>query len=1359
MRLGLAFLVLTSPLNAANLRVPVVPRTGAVVTPVVPPMGGLTGGLRVMTPTPVPGPSLNLTLTAPSAPVPSIIAPADAPRPADAPVTPSPAAPAPAAPATALGALEAVAPQVAPQAAADEGPGGEKTAAALDDFYTGAAAPADGATLGALTAPADQSLSARVARWVGPVPPGDAASPMVRRRVAELRHILGDAGMKGKTMAWPVTFGRGADAVKARGAGLEGFLYSKLEYEKAHPDATPLIGDYFRHVHVLLSAAPWAANLLGHIEAVGRSHLGVAEKNRRLNDLLLASAGVMRAQLRALDPSLAGRQNATYTILARAYNREKEGAGFFGSFDAAEFKRIRKTGANEIWLMDVFEIGEANRWGTGGGSAYALKGYRVKPELGGDAGLKDFTRRAHAAGLKVKLDFVPNHTALDSDLLLDSPEAFLHVVPPQHLSDAQIMSAVPREDGPNGAPVYYLARLRDGRRVLVHHPRTGTGDSESVTWVDMAQLDHTRPKARAALAAELARLFREFGVDSVRRDMAYELLSGRFHDRWTRILKKEIAATPDGWMKQRSQKLLDGFTRRWKALKHAELLAELSAAAKAVDPAAVLIDEAHGNVAELSRAGSDGAYNAEHDPKLGKIGLYAALRDGDPARLRAALRHAFFRRWQVGGAAVVNYVGTHEEFEGNPVDVFGRRYEAATLTALMLRPILLFNGFEQGVGQARNVIGDLSASKDLGKALPFDVPVKLDWTQADAGRQAHLKAVLGASERHAALLDWGALDLLVEAQDTPLIAWSASREGSRTKLVMAANFGSERASAAFHFAPLLPTQGFLPRPDLRYVFKDVLSGKTTRHTGQQLLKNGLKIDLPAGGTNLFEVTELGENDLAPAETDRVREEEPQPLSIYIAAGESVPFVKTGGLADVIDALGRGLVTAGQKATVVLPKYAELKLPGVTLERVPGAFAVPVNGRVETARLWRTVHEGVTFLFVEHDYYFARDGAYYGKNVDYTDNDERFVFFSRAVIEAARFMDERPDVIHAHDWQAALVAPMLAALRGADPFFAATRSVLTIHNMAYQGRFSRETLKKAGLDGRRFPAKARRWGFNVMDAALRTAGAVTTVSNTYKDEIQTPAFGEELDARLRERAEAGELHGIVNGLDTVMYDPATDPAIAAHYGRDDVAEGKAANKLALQKALGLPEDASIPVFAIGSRFVRQKGLDLVGTVVPELARRGAQLVIVGAGNGEEAIERELAELARRFPDTLKLHGFSETFVRLAYAGSDFLLMPSRFEPCGLSQLIAQRYGSLPLVTRTGGLADTVIDLRTDPKKGDGLFIHEFSAGALEDAVLAALSLYSDPAAHARHRHAAMSKDSSWGPAIERYLALYRGLMVK
>jgi starch synthase len=476
-----------------------------------------------------------------------------------------------------------------------------------------------------------------------------------------------------------------------------------------------------------------------------------------------------------------------------------------------------------------------------------------------------------------------------------------------------------------------------------------------------------------------------------------------------------------------------------------------------------------------------------------------------------------------------------------------------------------------------------------------------------------------------------------------------------------------------------------------------------------------------------------------------------------AAGLDEGHGLAGGDEHAERTLGSGLVKAGHQATVVLPHYAELKLPkGVVLERVPGAFAVRVNGRVETARLRRAVFEGVTFLFVEHDYYFQRDGAYYGKNVDYTDNDERFVFFSAAAIEAARFMDIRPDVMHAHDWQAALIAPMLEALRASDPFFAATKSVLTIHNMAYQGRFSRETLKKAGLDGRRFPSKRGRWGFNIMDAGLRAADAVTTVSNTYKDEIQTAKFGEELDALLRGRAAAGDLHGIVNGLDTLLYDPATDPNIAAHYGLADAAKGKAANKLALQAALGLPRDENVPVFAIGSRFVRQKGLDLVGSIVPLLASRGAQLVIVGAGNGEEAIEKQLAGLAEQFPDTLKLHGFSATFVRLAYAASDFLLMPSRFEPCGLSQLIAQRYGSLPLVTRTGGLADTVTDLREHPQTGDGLFIHEFSAGALEDAVLAALALHSDQAAHARHRHTAMSKDSSWGPAIDRYVALYRGL---
>jgi len=371
------------------------------------------------------------------------------------------------------------------------------------------------------------------------------------------------------------------------------------------------------------------------------------------------------------------------------------------------------------------------------------------------------------------------------------------------------------------------------------------------------------------------------------------------------------------------------------------------------------------------------------------------------------------------------------------------------------------------------------------------------------------------------------------------------------------------------------------------------------------------------------------------------------------------------------------------------------------------------------------------------------------------NDERFAFFSAAALEAARALDFKPDVVHAHDWHAALVPAFLKLIHGSDPFFAGTRSVLTIHNIAYQGVYPISSARKFGFDAYwTLPmAPLEFYGHvNFLKAGVQTADAVTTVSPTYAKEILTPKFSEGLDGALKARPDG--VTGILNGIDPELNDPRTDSHISRNYGLEDVAEGKAENKAWLQKRLGLEEKPDAPLFAVASRLAHQKGIDLVIASIEELVARGAQVVITGSG--DKPLEAALAEAVARHPGQVASHPFHETFVHAVYAAADFLLMPSRFEPCGLSQLIAHRYGTLPIVTRTGGLADTVRDLREDAVRGDGIFIRDFTVLALVEAAEAAIAGYNRPDALAAARATAMSNDASWGPALDAYEALYRRL---
>jgi starch synthase len=473
------------------------------------------------------------------------------------------------------------------------------------------------------------------------------------------------------------------------------------------------------------------------------------------------------------------------------------------------------------------------------------------------------------------------------------------------------------------------------------------------------------------------------------------------------------------------------------------------------------------------------------------------------------------------------------------------------------------------------------------------------------------------------------------------------------------------------------------------------------------------------------------------------------LRVLYVASEVAPFAKTGGLADVAGALPRTLARLGHDVRVLLPKHRGVEDRAGALRVAVPRVTVPLGDRTaEGALLEGRLGEAVPVYFVAHDGYYDRP-ALYGAS----DDCERYVFFCRAALAALPALGWTPQVIHANDWQTGLLPVYLETLYRDDPAYADVATVFTVHNLAYQGRFWHYDLPMTGLGWDLFtPAGIEFFGhLSFLKGGLVFADLLTTVSPTYAREIQTPEQGEGLDGVLRERS--ADLVGILNGLDVEAWNPATDPEIPKRFDRDDP-EGKAVCTAALRAELGLPAASVVrPLVGVVSRLAEQKGLDLVAEAVPALRAAGAQLVVVGTG--EARYERLLTDLAGTYPDTVAVRiGFDERLARRIYAGADVFLMPSRYEPCGLGQLIALRYGTVPVVRRTGGLADTVRPW--DPATGDGtgFLFDEFSGAACRAALARAFAVYGEPAAWRRLVANAMAADFSWEASAEAYVHCYR-----
>jgi len=475
------------------------------------------------------------------------------------------------------------------------------------------------------------------------------------------------------------------------------------------------------------------------------------------------------------------------------------------------------------------------------------------------------------------------------------------------------------------------------------------------------------------------------------------------------------------------------------------------------------------------------------------------------------------------------------------------------------------------------------------------------------------------------------------------------------------------------------------------------------------------------------------------------------MELLFLASEVAPLSKTGGLGDVLGALPAALAEAGDVVAVVSPRYGfiDAARAGFT----PRDRAVRVRGEATT--VWSRTRGRLTHYLVEHERFFGSRRALYAEHGhEYGDNAERFAYLCRAGLEVPAAFGHRPAVLHLNDWQTALAAWLLRHQHQTDPALARTRSVFTIHNLAYQGSYSKELLPALGLpwelfrpDGVEFHDR-----LNLMKAGLVFADAVTTVSPTYAREITTPQGGEGLDGLLRRRQ--GQLHGILNGIDVAEWNPASDPHLPAHFDAQRLA-GKAACKRALQEELGLPQRAEVPLLALVGRLVDQKGIDLLLAALPELLRRDLQVAVLGSGrhDWEEALRQSAHHHGGRLAVRI---GFDEGLAHRIEAGADLFLMPSRFEPCGLNQLYSLRYGTVPVVRRVGGLADTVEDF-DGWRRGTGFVFGDYDHRAMLTAVRRALELFRDKRAwHAMMRRG-MELDHSWARSAGRYRELYRGLV--
>jgi starch synthase len=476
------------------------------------------------------------------------------------------------------------------------------------------------------------------------------------------------------------------------------------------------------------------------------------------------------------------------------------------------------------------------------------------------------------------------------------------------------------------------------------------------------------------------------------------------------------------------------------------------------------------------------------------------------------------------------------------------------------------------------------------------------------------------------------------------------------------------------------------------------------------------------------------------------------MRILLASSEVHPYSKTGGLADMVGALGKALARAGHEARIVTPLYRSIREHFPALRRVDWQFDLPLGARRVQAQLWSLeVEKGLMVYFVDQPEFYQRAGLYLENHVSYPDNAERFIFFSKCVAHLARYLPWQPELVHVHDWQVGLVPALMLRQRRAEGWGNSPPTCLTIHNLAYQGNFPSGAFALTNLPGEYFTAEGAEFylQLNCLKAGIAFADAFTTVSPRYAREITTEEFGCGLDGFLRKRQ--GRLFGILNGVDHEEWNTLHDPFLKHAYSAAQLA-GKQKNKIRLQKELDLPVAAETPLFGTVTRLTEQKGVDIQLGALEEMLSADIQFVLLGSGSA--VYERAYLELARRFPSQVAVRiGYDEGLSHRIEAGCDFYLMPSWFEPSGLNQMYSLRYGAIPVVRAVGGLDDSVVDCSQDSTRANGIKFREYSARALAKAIRKALALYQEPDLLRRYRQNAMKTDFSWKQTVGEYLKVY------
>jgi len=476
------------------------------------------------------------------------------------------------------------------------------------------------------------------------------------------------------------------------------------------------------------------------------------------------------------------------------------------------------------------------------------------------------------------------------------------------------------------------------------------------------------------------------------------------------------------------------------------------------------------------------------------------------------------------------------------------------------------------------------------------------------------------------------------------------------------------------------------------------------------------------------------------------------MRILLASSEVHPYSKTGGLADSVGAFSKALAKAGHEVSLVTPLYRGIRdrFPEVQVE--DWRFDLLLGAKRQNAKLMvLEPAERLRVFFINQPEYFDRAGVYGESGVDYGDNGERFIFFSKCVTHLARYLSWKPDVLHVHDWHTGLVPLLVSHQTRADNWTDAPRVCLTIHNLAYQGVFSRSTFALTNLPPHLFsPEGAEFYGqLNCLKAGIATAGVITTVSPRYAREITTAEYGAGLDGLLRKRQDV--LMGILNGVDYDEWNTITNPFLPASYAANEL-NGKATCKAALQAELNLPVNAEVPVFGIVTRLAEQKGIDVILGALEEMLHANMQFVLLGSGAPN--YERAFIELANHFPTKVAVRiGYNHPLAHRIEAGSDFYLMPSRFEPCGLNQMYSLRYGAIPIVRRTGGLDDTIVDIVENLRHADGIKFTEYTSHGLSKAIRKALVLFGDESLLRRYRLNGMTANFSWDKSVRDYIRAY------